>query len=108
MSKKHKKVYRFLNYIEHLLILIFTVSGCVSISAFASIVGISIGITSSAIELKICVITAGIKNYKSIIKKKKKKHDKILSLAKSKLNRMEVLISKALIDSILVKMISFY
>ena len=108
MSKKHKKVYRFLNYIEHLLILIFTVSGCVSISAFASIVGISIGITSSAIELKICVITAGIKNYKSIIKKKKKKHDKILSLAKSKLNRMEVLISKALIDSILVTMISFY
>ena len=90
MSKKHEKVYRVLNYIEHLLILIFTVSGCASISAFASIVGISIGITSSAIELKICVITAGITNYKSIIKKKKKKHDKILSLAKSKLNRMEV------------------
>ena len=45
-----------------------------------------------------CVITAGIKNYKPIIKKKKKKHDKILSLPKSKLNSVEVLISKALID----------
>ena len=39
MSKKHKKVYRVLNYIEHLLILISTVSGCVSISAFASLIG---------------------------------------------------------------------
>ena len=71
MSKKHKKVYTVLNYIEHLLILIFTVSGWVSISAFA-LAGIPIGITSFAIELKICVITAGIKKYKSIIKKEKK------------------------------------
>ena len=35
MSKKHKKVYTVLNYIEHQLILIFTVSGCVSIAAFS-------------------------------------------------------------------------
>ena len=46
-----------------------------------------------------CVITAGIKKYNSMIKKKKKKHDNILSLAKSKLNTIEVLISKPLIDS---------
>ena len=69
------------------------------ISAFASLVPIPIGIKRSAIELKICVITAGIKKYKSIIKKKKKKHNKILSLAKSELNRVEVLFSKALIHS---------
>ena len=99
MSKKHKKVYRVLNYIEHLLILISTVTRCVWISTFASLVGFPIRITSSAIGLKICVITAGIKKYKSIIKKKKKKHDKIVLLAKSKLNSIEVLISKALIDS---------
>ena len=36
--------------------------------------------------------------FKSIIKKKKKKHDQIVLLAKSKLNSIEVLISKALID----------
>ena len=59
-------------------------------------------ITSSAIELKICVITTGIKKRISIIKKKKKKHDKILSLAKSKLNVVEVLISKALIYSSII------
>ena len=41
-----------------------------------------------------------IKNiYKSLIKNKKKKHNKILSLAKSKLNSVEILVSKALIDS---------
>ena len=101
MSKKHKKVCTTLNYIEHFLILGSTITGCVSISAFASLVGIPIGIASSTIGLKICVITAGIKKYKSIIKKKKKKHDKIVLLAKSKLNSIEVLISKALINSVI-------
>ena len=60
---------------------------CVSISAFAPLVGIPIGIRSSSIGIKTCVITAGIKNYKSIILKKKKKHDEIVLLSKSKLNR---------------------
>ena len=99
MCKKHKKVCGVLNYIEHLLILVSTVTGCVSISDFSSLVGIPVGITSSAIGLEICVVTAGMKKYKSIIKKKKKKHDKIILLAKYKLNSIEVLISKVLIDS---------
>ena len=83
----------------HSLIVISTITGCISISAFASITVILIGIASSTIGLKICVITAGIKKFKSKIKKKKKKHDKIVLLTKSKLNSIEVLISKALIDS---------
>ena len=58
MSKKHKRVCRVLNYIDHSLIAISTITECVSVSAFASLVGIPIGITSSAIGLKICVITA--------------------------------------------------
>ena len=78
-----------------------TITGCVSISAFSSLIGIPIGIKSSAIGLKICAIAAGIKTYKSTIKKKKKKHDKIVLLGKSKLNSIEVLISKALIDSVI-------
>ena len=87
-----------MKYIDHSLIIISTITGCVSISAFASLVSIPIGNTSPATGLKICVITAGIKEYKSI-NKNKKKHDKIVLIAKSKLNSMEVLISKALIDS---------
>ena len=69
MSKKHKKVCRALNYIVHLLIVISTITGYVSISAFASFVCHPIGITCSAIGLKICATTTVIKN-KSIIKKK--------------------------------------
>ena len=52
--------------------------------------GISIRITISAIGLKICVIAAGIKKYKSIIKENKKKHHKIVLLAKSKLGADEI------------------
>ena len=63
--------------------------------------GIPIGITSSVIGLKICAIAAGIKKYKSVIKKKKKDSDKIILLAKSKLNSIEVLISKASINSVI-------
>ena len=71
MSKKHKKVCRDLNYVNHLLVAISTINGCVFTSAFASLVGIPVGITSSVIGLKICVITQRIKNLKSIIKKQK-------------------------------------
>ena len=53
MSKKHKKVCRVLNYIQHSLIAVSTITGCVSIYAFDFLVGIPIGIT---IGLKICVI----------------------------------------------------
>ena len=53
MSKKHKKVCMALNYIKNFNILASTVTGCISFSAFASLLGISIGIASSAIGLKI-------------------------------------------------------
>ena len=43
-------------------------------------------------------MTPGIKKYKSIIKKKKKKHDEVVIFAKSKLNSKNILISKASID----------
>ena len=61
MRKNHKKVFTTLNYIEHLLVLVSAVTGFISISAFASLLGIPIGIMSSAIGLKICAIIAGMK-----------------------------------------------
>ena len=69
MSRKHKKVCATLNHIEHFLILASSITGCISISGFASLLGIPIGITSSAVGLKICAIAAG-KRYKAIIRKK--------------------------------------
>ena len=102
ISKKYKKVCKTLNYTENFFILASTISRCISISAFASFFGIPIRTMSSAVGLNSCAIAVGIKKYKSIIKKNKNKHDKIVLLAKSKLNSIEVLISKALIDSILI------
>ena len=62
MSKKHKKICTNINNIEQFLILASAMTGCLSISAIASLLGIPIGITSSAIGLKICVIAAEIKS----------------------------------------------
>ena len=73
-----------LPYVDHFLILVSTVIGCISISAFPSLLGIPIGITSSAIGLKVCTTTVRIEKYKSITKKNKKKHDKIVLLGNTK------------------------
>ena len=83
-----------------MFILTSTITSCVSIFACTLLVSVPVGITSSAVRITICTTIAGIKKYISIIKKKKKKkHDKIVLLGKDKLNTIEVLISKVLIDS---------
>ena len=100
MRKKHRMFCVTLNYIEHLLILASAVTGCVSISAFASSVVIPLGIRCSSVGLKFVAITVVIKKCKSIIKKQKKKHGKIVLLSvRIKLNTIEVLISGALMYS---------
>ena len=92
-----------------MLILALTVTGCVLSSAFASLVCIPVGITSSAVVIINCPITAAISKYKSIINKKKQDNDKILlktkvrktnlENSKTNLNPIEVLISNSLIDT---------
>ena len=72
ISKKHKKLCKILKYTEHLLILAATVSGYVSVSALASLIGIPIGIASFATTINITIIIAQIKKHKSIAKKKEK------------------------------------
>ena len=61
ISEKYKKTCKYLNYVEQLLILASTVTDCVSVSAFASLVTIPVGITNSSVGIKFCKITAGIK-----------------------------------------------
>ena len=63
ISKKHKKIRKILNYTEYLLILPSTVTGCITISDFASLVGIPVGIAISATAINIRVITQGIKKF---------------------------------------------
>ena len=57
-------------YFELFFILVSTGTGCVFIPTFASLVCVPVGITRSAVGINICAVTAGIKNYKSIIKQK--------------------------------------
>ena len=90
-KQKHPKVCRVFNYIEHLLILVSIVTGCVFISAFVSLIGLPVDIASSAIGLKVCVITPGIKKCELITLKKEEWNSKLNN--KSKLNNIEVLIS---------------
>ena len=97
IGRKHTKVCTTLYYIELFLILVSTITGGISISAFASLLDIPVGIMSSAIGLKSCAITAGIKKYKTTIKKKER--DKIVLLAKLKFNSIKLLIYEDLINS---------
>ena len=86
-----------LNYFENFLDFVSNFNGCVSISAFASLTAGPVGIASSAVRLKLCAITAGIKKHKLIIKKKEKKTWQICVV--KTLNTIEVFISKVLINS---------
>ena len=61
MSRKKSEVCTTLNYIEHFLILVSAITGRISILAFASLLGIPVGITSSAIGYEIYAGAAGIK-----------------------------------------------
>ena len=102
MGKKHKKGCIMLNYIEHLSILVFAVTGCIFISAFASLLGIPIGVFIFAfasllgIPIGITSSAIGLETLLTAVIKKKKKHDKMVLFAKA--NNIKVLISKFLID----------
>ena len=97
-SKKLNKYVTAFDYIDKVLIVLSATSGGVSIISFTSIVGAPVGIASASFTLIFSLTTGIVKKLLNITRNKKKKHDKILMLAKSKLNSIETLISQALID----------
>ena len=72
--------------------------GTLSIASYATAVGIPAGITGASLTLIFTVTTGVVKTLLNITRKRKKKHNKIIALARSKLNIIENLISQALID----------
>ena len=62
ISEKHKKVCMFLSYFEHFLVFVSAVSGCVSISAFHSLVGVTVRIAKSVVGKTTCALTGRTKN----------------------------------------------
>ena len=97
-SKKLSKYVTAFDYIDKVLIVLSATSGVVSIISFTSIAGAPVGIASASLTLFFSLTTGIVKKLLNITRNKKKKHDKILMLAKSKLNSIETLISQALID----------
>ena len=86
------------NYINKILIVLSATSGGVLIISFSSVIRAPAGIASASLTLIFSLTTGIIKKLLDITRKKKKKHDKILMLAKSKFNSIDTLISQALID----------
>ena len=97
--KKLSKYITAFDYIDKILIVLSATTGGVSIISFTSIIGAPVGIASASFTLIFSQTTGIVKKLLNITrKKKKKKHDKILMLAKSKFDSIETLISQALID----------
>ena len=97
-SKKLSKYVTTFDYIDKILIVLSATSGGVYIISSASVVGAPVGTPGASFTLIFSLTTGIIKELLSITRNKKKKHDKILMLAKSKLNSIETLGSQALID----------
>ena len=97
-SKKLNKYVTAFDYINKVFIVLSATSGGVSIISFTSIIGAPVGITSASFTLIFSLTTGIAKKLLNVTRKKKKKHCKILMLAKTKLNSVETLISQALIE----------
>ena len=97
-SKKLSRYVTIFDYIDKILIILSATTSGISIISFTSVIGTSVGIVSASFTLIFSLSTGIIKKLLNITRKKKKKHDKILMLAKSKFNSIEALISQALND----------
>ena len=96
--KKISKYIVAFDYADKVFITLFASFGTLSIASFATVVGIPAGIAGASLTLIFTVTTCVVKTLLNITRKKKKKHNKIITLARSKLNIIENLISQVLID----------
>ena len=96
--KKISKYIVVFDYADKLFITLSASLGTLSIASYAVVVGIPAGIAGASLTLIFTITTGVVKTLLNITRKKKKKHNKIIALARSKLNITEKLISQALID----------
>ena len=98
IAKKISKYIVAFDYADTLFITLSASFDTLSIASYATIVGIPVGIAGESLTLIFTVTTGVVKTLLNITRKKKKKNNKIIASAKSKLNIIENLISQALID----------
>ena len=99
MSKKLSKYISFSDYFDKSLIVLSVTSGSISIASFATVIGIPVGITTASLSIAFSLCTGIVKKLLKATRNKKKKHNKIAMLARSKLNSIESKISEVLIKN---------
>ena len=97
--KKLNKYLVSFDYLDKIFITLSASFGTLSIASYAAVVGIPVGIAGSSFTLIFTIGTGINKSLLKVTKKRKKKHNKIIALAKSKLIMIDALLSSALNDS---------
>ena len=97
--KKLNKYIVIFDYLDKIFIALSASFGTLSIASYASVVGTPAGIAGSSLTLVLTIGTGISKSLLKVTKKRKKKHNKIIALAKNKLNTIDTLLSSALNDS---------
>ena len=98
LSKKLSKYIVVFDYADKIFIVLSATSGTLSVASHAAIVGIPVGLAGASLTLVFSLTTGVIKKLLNVTRKNKKKHNKIVMLAKNKLYSIENLMSQALID----------
>ena len=99
MSKELSKYISFFDYFDKSLIVLSVTSGGVSIASFATVIGVPLGIASASLSLAFSLCTELVKKLLKATRNKTNKHNKIVMLARSKLNSIESIISEAMINN---------
>ena len=99
MSKRLSKYIASFDYFDKSFIILSVTAGIISIASFTTVIGAPVGIASASLSLVFSISTGIIKKLLKTTTNKKKKHNKIVMLARSKINRIESKISEALINN---------
>ena len=103
MSKNLSKYTASFEYLDKSLIVLSVATGSISIASFATTIGVPVGIISASCSLAFSITTGLVKNFLKTIRNKKKKHNKTVMLARTKLNSIESKISEALINNEIIR-----
>ena len=99
IRKRLSKYIASFDYFDKSLIVLSATSGTISIESFATVIGTPAGIAGASLSLTFSLPTGLVKKLLKTAKNKKKKHNKIVMLARSKLNSIESKISEAIMNN---------
>ena len=99
MSKNLSKYIASFEYLDKSLIVLSVATGSISIASFATVIGAPAGIIGASCGFTFSITSGFVKRFLKTIRNKKKKQNKTVMLARSKLNSIESKISEALINN---------